>query len=140
MSTGKPFVHSSDFVIRQTQATDLADLEHLGIKVTAPELQDEHEKLFTALNSNGVVIGFLRFKWAEHGMLWSDLVVNPNFLRAEFKLAILNLLKMVANPIKTAPGVIVGPWKAFVKEQAVALGYTVEEATSSRSKSLVLRF
>jgi hypothetical protein len=144
MSTSKAPPRHPDFMIRATQATDLPDLEHFGIKVTAQELLDPHEKLFTAVNSNGVLIGFLRFKPAEKGMLWSDLVVNPNFLRHEFKTAILNLVKTIALSIDgvmtTAPGLIVGAWKAFVKEQATVLGYRVEDAPNSHSKSLVLRF
>ena len=135
----------SEFLFRPTQASDIDDLALMAAKVTPNDCADPDQLLFTAINKNGVVIAFLRFHTGQSQAVWSEFVYNPNFLKTDFKLAVLAQVKEAAAHFKksdvvTATGLIVGAWKSFVKEQAVSLGYRVEDVPPEGSKSLVLRF
>lgn len=138
---------AADFIFRPTRTSDLAEIEAIASKYAlrvpaglTSAVDDPEQKLITALNSNGVVIGFLRFLKSADGMQWVDLVVNPNFMKHEFKLAVLEQAKSAGETIATMPGLITGPWKAFVKEQARALGYHVEDVKPASKKALILHF
>lgn len=141
----------ADFFFRPTRASDVAEIEAIAsasaLRVPAgllSAIDDPGQRLLTAVNSSGVVIGFLRFKLGPEGSgdgaQWTDLVVNPNYMKHEFKLAILDQAKNAGTTISTMPGLITGSWKTFVKEQARALGYHVEDAKPASSKSLILHF
>jgi hypothetical protein len=140
-----------DFFFRPTRASDVPEIEAIAsryaLRVPAgltSAVDDPNQRLITALSSSGVVIGFLRFKIAPEasgeGAQWTDLIVDPNFLKHEFKLAILNQAKNAGTTVSTMPGLITGSLKTFVKEQARALGYHVEDVKPSQARSLILHF
>ena len=136
-----------DFMFRPTRASDVTEIESIAsrfaLRVPAgltSAVDDPDQKLITAVNSNGVVIGFLRFRKAPEGMQWVDLVVNPDFMKHEFKLAVLDQAKSAGETIATTPGLITGPWKTFVKEQARVLGFHVEDVAPSNKKAIILHF
>lgn len=137
----------AEFMFRPTRASDVAEIEAIASKFAlrvpaglTSAVDDPEQKLITALNSNGVVIGFLRFLKVPEGMQWVDLVVNPNFMKHDFKLAVLAQAKSAGETIATTPGLITGSWKTFVKEQARTLGYHVEDLKPSSKKGLILHF
>lgn len=143
MATQQP----AEFIFRPTRASDVAEIEAIASKFSrrvpaglTSAVDDPEQKLITALNSNGVVIGFLRFLRVPDGMQWVDLVVNPNFMKHEFKVAVLDQAKSAGETISTMPGLITGAWKTFVKEQARKLGYHVEDVKPASKKALILHF
>ncbi len=74
------------------------------------------------LNSNGVVIGVL-FSSPEQ---FEILSMNPNFLKQEVKEVLFQELGEWAKSahggkLKTAPRLITGDWKAFVKQSGLKM-------------------